>query len=154
MLFQPAILYVCPLQRSLPALRQLTPDSTAFIQQSQLPQPASTPVTSASPISSTVVLSSPAPHLPVPVSRPQFQPGVTKPGQTTSLVDRSKKNIKYTSIIWWIVWNILLESVTGSPATAAESSVESSGNLSNYPHGDPQEPGPQSHSAGTAACPT
>uniref|UniRef100_H3CNQ7 TATA-box binding protein associated factor 4 n=1 Tax=Tetraodon nigroviridis TaxID=99883 RepID=H3CNQ7_TETNG len=79
--------YLVPfLMRSLPALRQLTPDSTAFIQQSQLPQPASAPVTSASAISSTVVLSSPAPRLPVPVSRPQFQPGVTKPGQSTSLV--------------------------------------------------------------------
>uniref|UniRef100_H2TWF0 TATA-box binding protein associated factor 4 n=1 Tax=Takifugu rubripes TaxID=31033 RepID=H2TWF0_TAKRU len=65
---------------------QLTPDSTAFIQQSQLPQPSSAPVTSASPISSTVVLGSPAPRLPVPVNRPQFQPGVTKLGQTTSLV--------------------------------------------------------------------
>ncbi|XP_056885818.1 transcription initiation factor TFIID subunit 4 isoform X2 [Takifugu flavidus] len=79
--------YLVPfLMRSLPALRQLTPDSTAFIQQSQLPQPSSAPVTSASPISSTVVLGSPAPRLPVPVNRPQFQPGVTKLGQTTSLV--------------------------------------------------------------------
>ncbi|KAM6978025.1 transcription initiation factor TFIID subunit 4-like isoform 2-T2 [Aplochiton taeniatus] len=40
--------YLVPfLKRSLPALRQLTPDSTAFIQQSQLPLPsAQTPATS------------------------------------------------------------------------------------------------------------
>ncbi|XP_041812548.1 transcription initiation factor TFIID subunit 4 isoform X2 [Chelmon rostratus] len=79
--------YLVPfLKRSLPALRQLTPDSAAFIQQSQLPQLASAPVSSTSPTPSTVVLSSPAPRLTVPVSRPQLQPGVSKPGQTSSLV--------------------------------------------------------------------
>ncbi|XP_044079617.1 transcription initiation factor TFIID subunit 4 [Siniperca chuatsi] len=78
--------YLVPfLKRSLPALRQLTPDSAAFIQQSQLPQPASSPV-STSHTPTTVVLSSPVPRLTAPVSRPQLQPGITKPGQTPSLV--------------------------------------------------------------------
>ncbi|KAM6927600.1 transcription initiation factor TFIID subunit 4 [Xenentodon cancila] len=79
--------YLVPfLKRSLPALRQLTPDSAAFIQQSQLPQAASGPVSSTSPISTTMVLSSPGPRLTAPVSRPQLQPAVNKPGQTTSMV--------------------------------------------------------------------
>ncbi|GAA6221820.1 transcription initiation factor TFIID subunit 4-like [Lates japonicus] len=79
--------YLVPfLKRSLPALRQLTPDSAAFIQQSQLPQPASSPVSSTSPTPTTVVLSSPAPRLTAPVSRPQLQPGISKPGPTPSLV--------------------------------------------------------------------
>nr|XP_046240566.1 transcription initiation factor TFIID subunit 4 [Scatophagus argus] len=79
--------YLVPfLKRSLPALRQLTPDSAAFIQQSQLPQQASAPVSSASPTPSTVVLGCSASRLTVPVSRPQLQPEVSKPGQTASLV--------------------------------------------------------------------
>ncbi|TKS71016.1 TFIID subunit 4 RNA polymerase II [Collichthys lucidus] len=79
--------YLVPfLKRSLPALRQLTPDSAAFIHQSQLPQLASAPVSSTSLTPSTVVLGSPAPRLTAPVSRPQLQPGVSKPGQTSSLV--------------------------------------------------------------------
>ncbi|XP_042261522.1 transcription initiation factor TFIID subunit 4-like isoform X2 [Thunnus maccoyii] len=79
--------YLVPfLKRSLPALRQLTPDSAAFIQQSQIPQPASSPVSSTSPTPTTVVLGSPAPRLTAPISRPQLQPGVSKPGQTPSLV--------------------------------------------------------------------
>ncbi|XP_029288147.1 transcription initiation factor TFIID subunit 4 isoform X2 [Cottoperca gobio] len=79
--------YLVPfLKRSLPALRQLTPDSATFIQQSQLPQPASGPVSSTSPIPTTVVLGSPAPPLTTPVNRPQLQPGISKPGQTPSLV--------------------------------------------------------------------
>uniref|UniRef100_A0A3Q0RYH4 TATA-box binding protein associated factor 4 n=1 Tax=Amphilophus citrinellus TaxID=61819 RepID=A0A3Q0RYH4_AMPCI len=79
--------YLVPfLKRSLPALRQLTPDSAAFIQQSQLAQPASGSVSSTSPTPTTVVLGSPAPRLPAPVSRPQLQPGINKPGQMTSLV--------------------------------------------------------------------
>ncbi|KAM6947643.1 transcription initiation factor TFIID subunit 4 [Lycodopsis pacificus] len=77
--------YLVPfLKRSLPALRQLTPDSAAFIQQSQLPQQASGPVASTSP--TTVVLGSPAPRLTAAVSRPQLQPGISKPGLTPSLV--------------------------------------------------------------------
>ncbi|CAM9220978.1 unnamed protein product [Lampetra planeri] len=83
--------YLVPfLKRSLPALRQLTPDSAAFIQQSQIPQPASGSVlyTSAIPTTpTTVVLSSPAPRLSTPVSRPQFQPCISKPGLTPSLVN-------------------------------------------------------------------
>ncbi|XP_068576394.1 transcription initiation factor TFIID subunit 4 [Cebidichthys violaceus] len=79
--------YLVPfLKRSLPALRQLTPDSAAFIQQSQLPQQASGPVPSTSPIPTTVVLGSPAPRLTAAVSRPQLQPGISKPGLTPSLV--------------------------------------------------------------------
>ncbi|XP_018535546.1 transcription initiation factor TFIID subunit 4 [Lates calcarifer] len=79
--------YLVPfLKRSLPALRQLTPDSAAFIQQSQLPQPASSPISSTSTNPATVVLSSPAPRLTAPVSRPQLQPGISKPGPTPSLV--------------------------------------------------------------------
>ncbi|XP_042358968.1 transcription initiation factor TFIID subunit 4-like [Plectropomus leopardus] len=82
--------YLVPfLKRSLPALRQLTPDSAAFIQQSQLPQPSSGPVPSTSPIPTTVVLGSPAPRLTAPVCRPQLQPGISKPGQTPSLVIQS-----------------------------------------------------------------
>ncbi|CAG5983876.1 unnamed protein product [Menidia menidia] len=84
--------YLVPfLKRSLPALRQLTPDSAAFIQQSQLPQPASGPVSSTSPASTTVVLGSPAPRLTAPVSRPQLLPTVNKPGQTTSVVLHSQQ---------------------------------------------------------------
>ncbi|XP_047438531.1 LOW QUALITY PROTEIN: transcription initiation factor TFIID subunit 4-like [Mugil cephalus] len=79
--------YLVPfLKRSLPALRQLTPDSAAFIQQSQLPQAASGPVSSPSPTSTTVVLGTTAPRLTAPVTRPQLLPGVSKPGQTPSLV--------------------------------------------------------------------
>ncbi|XP_017290694.1 transcription initiation factor TFIID subunit 4 [Kryptolebias marmoratus] len=85
--------YLVPfLKRSLPALRQLTPDAGAFIQQSQLPQPASGPaaapgpVPSASPTSTAVVVGSPAPRLTAPVCRPQLQPAISNPGQTTSLV--------------------------------------------------------------------
>nr|CBN81038.1 TAF4 RNA polymerase II, TATA box binding protein (TBP)-associated factor, 135kDa [Dicentrarchus labrax] len=79
--------YLVPfLKRSLPALRQLTPDSAAFIQQSQLPQLASAPVSSTSPTPTTVVLGSPSPRLTAPVSRPQLQPGVGRPGQTPTLV--------------------------------------------------------------------
>ncbi|XP_040890714.1 transcription initiation factor TFIID subunit 4-like [Toxotes jaculatrix] len=79
--------YLVPfLKRSLPALRQLTPDSAAFIQQSQLPQPASGPVSSTSPTPTTVVLSSPASRVTAPISRPQLQPAISKPVQTPSLV--------------------------------------------------------------------
>ncbi|KAM7423269.1 hypothetical protein PAMA_011018 [Pampus argenteus] len=79
--------YLVPfLKRSLPALRQLNPDSAAFIQQSQTPQPFSNPVSSTSSTPTTVVLGSPAPRLTAPISRPQLQPGVSKPGQTPSLV--------------------------------------------------------------------
>ncbi|XP_027859158.1 transcription initiation factor TFIID subunit 4-like isoform X2 [Xiphophorus couchianus] len=79
--------YLVPfLKRSLPALRQLTPDSAAFIQQSQLTQPASVAVSSTSAMSTTVVLG-PAPRLmtPPPGSRAQLQQTVSQ-GQTTSLV--------------------------------------------------------------------
>ncbi|XP_023180990.1 transcription initiation factor TFIID subunit 4-like isoform X2 [Xiphophorus maculatus] len=80
--------YLVPfLKRSLPALRQLTPDSAAFIQQSQLTQPASVAVSSTSAMSTTVVLGSPGPRLttPPPGNRAQLQQTVSQ-GQTTSLV--------------------------------------------------------------------
>lgn len=75
--------YLVPfLKRSLPALRQLTPDSSAFIQQSQLPQTSSAAASTAS----TVILSSPGPRITTAITRPLLQPGVTKPGQAPSLV--------------------------------------------------------------------
>ncbi|XP_062252417.1 transcription initiation factor TFIID subunit 4-like isoform X2 [Platichthys flesus] len=79
--------YLVPfLKRSLPALRQLTPDSAAFIQQSQLPQLVPGPVSSTSLTPTTVVLSSPAPRLTAPISRPQLQPSIGQQGQTASMV--------------------------------------------------------------------
>ncbi|KAM9409490.1 transcription initiation factor TFIID subunit 4 isoform 2-T3 [Pholidichthys leucotaenia] len=85
--------YLVPfLKRSLPALRQLTPDFAAFIQQSQLPQPASGSVSSTSPTSTTVVLGSPAPRLPVPGTRPQLQSGINKAGQMPSLVLQTQQS--------------------------------------------------------------
>ncbi|XP_070758864.1 transcription initiation factor TFIID subunit 4 [Enoplosus armatus] len=84
--------YLVPfLKRSLPALRQLTPDSAAFIQQSQLPQPASSPVSSTSPTPTTVVLGSPVPRLTAPVIRPQLQPGVSKPGPSLVLQHQQQR---------------------------------------------------------------
>ncbi|XP_028302575.1 transcription initiation factor TFIID subunit 4 [Gouania willdenowi] len=84
--------YLVPfLKRSLPALRQLTPDSAAFIQQSQVPQPGS--ASSASPTTTTVVQSSPAPRLSTPVSRSQLQPGVNKSGPIASLVLQPQQQI-------------------------------------------------------------
>uniref|UniRef100_A0A8C6U117 TAF4A RNA polymerase II, TATA box binding protein (TBP)-associated factor n=1 Tax=Neogobius melanostomus TaxID=47308 RepID=A0A8C6U117_9GOBI len=75
--------YLVPfLKRSLPALRQLTPDSSAFIQQSQLPQTSSVAASTAS----TVILSSPGPRVTTAITRPLLQSGVTKPGQAPSLV--------------------------------------------------------------------
>ncbi|XP_068598241.1 transcription initiation factor TFIID subunit 4-like [Brachionichthys hirsutus] len=72
--------YLVPfLKRSLPALRQLMPDSAAFILQSQPPQLAST-------IPSMVVLGNLAPPPTAPGSRSQLQPAVTRPTQASSLV--------------------------------------------------------------------
>ncbi|XP_034023121.1 transcription initiation factor TFIID subunit 4-like isoform X2 [Thalassophryne amazonica] len=79
--------YLVPfLKRSLPALRQLTPDAAAFIQQSQLSQPTPGPICCISPTPNTVVLSSPGPRLTTTLSRPQLQPGINKTGLTSSLV--------------------------------------------------------------------
>ncbi|XP_008291655.1 transcription initiation factor TFIID subunit 4-like [Stegastes partitus] len=79
--------YLVPfLTRSLPALRQLTPDSAAFIQQSQLPQSASGPVSSTSPTPTTLVLGNQVLRPTAPTSRPQLQPGINKAGQTHSLI--------------------------------------------------------------------
>ncbi|XP_074469046.1 transcription initiation factor TFIID subunit 4 isoform X2 [Sebastes fasciatus] len=88
--------YLVPfLKRSLPALRQLTPDSAAFIQQSHLPQPASGPAPSTSPIPTptTVVLGSPAPRIAAPISRPQLQPAISKPAQTPSMVIQQQRTM-------------------------------------------------------------
>ncbi|TNN33041.1 Transcription initiation factor TFIID subunit 4 [Liparis tanakae] len=72
--------YLVPfLKRSLPALRQLTPDSAAFIQQSQVPQPAAGPVPSTSPVPTTVVLGGPAARLTAPVMQAQQQRAMLKP---------------------------------------------------------------------------
>ncbi|KAG7242488.1 hypothetical protein INR49_021251, partial [Caranx melampygus] len=71
--------------RSLPALRQLTPDSAAFIQQSQLPSRLKS-VSSTSPTPSpTQCPGQPAPRLTGPINRPQLQPAVSKPGQAPPL---------------------------------------------------------------------
>ncbi|XP_068996730.1 transcription initiation factor TFIID subunit 4-like [Embiotoca jacksoni] len=52
--------YLVPfLKRSLPALRQMTPDSEAFIQQSLLPQPSTQPAAAASTALTAVVLRPP-----------------------------------------------------------------------------------------------
>ncbi|XP_038137755.1 transcription initiation factor TFIID subunit 4-like [Cyprinodon tularosa] len=54
--------YLVPfLKRSLPALRQMTPDSEAFIQQSLLPQPSTQPTAAASTALGAVVLRPPLP---------------------------------------------------------------------------------------------
>ncbi|XP_056461677.1 transcription initiation factor TFIID subunit 4-like isoform X3 [Gadus chalcogrammus] len=70
------------LLRSLPALRQLTPNAALFAQQSHVPRPtASTPPPAKQPSSpATVVLRSPAPHLTTAVTRPQVQPDISRPG--------------------------------------------------------------------------
>ncbi|MBN3283900.1 TAF4 factor, partial [Polyodon spathula] len=76
--------------RSLPALRQLTPDSAAFIQQSQLQQPSSQTSTALT----TVVLGSSVQRsagkaTATLTSTPQ--PGHTKPGQLTPQVLQSQQ---------------------------------------------------------------
>ncbi|KAJ8370670.1 hypothetical protein SKAU_G00106980 [Synaphobranchus kaupii] len=87
--------YLVPfLKRSLPALRQLTPDSAAFIQQSQFPQPSGQPTTTAL---TAVVLSNTAQRAAVKTSatvtstvhQPVVslaQPGQGKAGQPASLI--------------------------------------------------------------------
>uniref|UniRef100_A0A4W5QD86 TATA-box binding protein associated factor 4 n=1 Tax=Hucho hucho TaxID=62062 RepID=A0A4W5QD86_9TELE len=73
--------YLVPfLKRSLPALRQLTPDSAAFIQHSGLQQQASATTPT------TVVLDSPALRPAAQTIRPHLQPVISKPGQTTPMV--------------------------------------------------------------------
>uniref|UniRef100_A0A8C4ZNA6 TAF4A RNA polymerase II, TATA box binding protein (TBP)-associated factor n=1 Tax=Gadus morhua TaxID=8049 RepID=A0A8C4ZNA6_GADMO len=81
--------YLVPfLKRSLPALRQLTPNAALFAQQSHVPQPtASTPPPAKQPSSpATVVLRSPAPHLTTAVTRPQVQPDISRPGPVNQMV--------------------------------------------------------------------
>ncbi|MGH0179581.1 UNVERIFIED_CONTAM: hypothetical protein FKN15_020606 [Acipenser sinensis] len=78
--------YLVPfLKRSLPALRQLTPDSAAFIQQSQLQQPSSQTSTALT----AVVLGSSVQRSAGKATATltsTLQPGHTKPGQLTPLV--------------------------------------------------------------------
>uniref|UniRef100_A0A3B4XFB9 TATA-box binding protein associated factor 4 n=1 Tax=Seriola lalandi dorsalis TaxID=1841481 RepID=A0A3B4XFB9_SERLL len=77
--------YLVPfLKRSLPALRQLTPDSAAFIQQSQLPQPASSPVASTSPTPTPTTNLKPSQVLQPQQQRAVLRPQVTLP--TTPMV--------------------------------------------------------------------
>ncbi|KAL0978586.1 hypothetical protein UPYG_G00172550 [Umbra pygmaea] len=72
--------YLVPfLKRSLPALRQLTPDSAGFIEQSGLQQQA------------TVVLGSPAPRPAAPANRPCVQPVISKQGQPAPMVLQSQQ---------------------------------------------------------------
>ncbi|XP_059924852.1 transcription initiation factor TFIID subunit 4-like isoform X3 [Gadus macrocephalus] len=81
--------YLVPfLKRSLPALRQLTPNAALFAQQSHVPQPtASTPPPAKQPSSpATVVLRSPAPHLTTAVTRPQVQPDISRPGPVNQML--------------------------------------------------------------------
>ncbi|KAM9798774.1 transcription initiation factor TFIID subunit 4 isoform 2-T4 [Syngnathus typhle] len=79
--------YLVPfLEKNLPALRQLTPDSAAFIQQSQLAQPASASVLSPSPSPTAVVLRSPAPRLAAQITRPQLQPNVLQTQQQRAML--------------------------------------------------------------------
>lgn len=52
----------------------------------------------------------------------------------------------------YISW-ILNITLAGSTASAAESDFETSGNLTDDPHGDSQESGPWPHHAGTATGP-
>ncbi|KAG7472379.1 hypothetical protein MATL_G00108290 [Megalops atlanticus] len=87
--------YLVPfLKRSLPALRQLTPDSAAFIQQSQFQQPGGQPTTTAL---TAVVLGSPVQRNPgkttATVTSTLHQPVISlaqpaqgKPGQPASLI--------------------------------------------------------------------
>lgn len=87
--------YLVPfLKRSLPALRQLTPDSAAFIQQSQLPQSRSGPASTATPTPTTVILSSQAPRVTASITRPLLQPGVARPGQTLSLSPQQRAMVR------------------------------------------------------------
>ncbi|XP_062318369.1 transcription initiation factor TFIID subunit 4-like [Osmerus eperlanus] len=77
--------YLVPfLKRSLPALRQLTPDSATFIQQSQ--QPAHT--TSTPSPTPMVVLGSPALMPAASASRSHLHPVISKQGHPASLVQQ------------------------------------------------------------------
>ncbi|MBN3282680.1 TAF4 factor, partial [Polyodon spathula] len=85
-----SVVLVLRMIRSLPALRQLTPDSAAFIQQSQLQQPSSQTSTALT----AVVLGSSVQHsagkaTATLTSTPQ--PGHAKPGQLTPLVLQSQQ---------------------------------------------------------------
>nr|XP_029539527.1 transcription initiation factor TFIID subunit 4-like isoform X2 [Oncorhynchus nerka] len=78
--------YLVPfLKRSLPALRQLTPDSAAFIQHSGLQQQASATTPT------TVVLDSPALRPAAPTIRPHLQSVISKQGLTTPMVLQPRK---------------------------------------------------------------
>ncbi|KAK0150443.1 Transcription initiation factor TFIID subunit 4 [Merluccius polli] len=82
--------YLVPfLKRSLPALRQLTPNAAVFAQQSHIPpQPAASTPPPAKPLPSaaTVVLGSPGPRITTVVARPQIQPGISRPGPTNQML--------------------------------------------------------------------
>ncbi|CAL8339547.1 unnamed protein product [Lota lota] len=81
--------YLVPfLKRSLPALRQLTPNAALFAQQSHVPQPTAFTPPPAKHLSSpaTVVLRSSAPCLTAVVTRPQIQPDISRPGPTNQMI--------------------------------------------------------------------
>ncbi|NWR14050.1 TAF4 factor, partial [Emberiza fucata] len=92
--------FLSPFQRSLPALRQLTPDSAAFIQQSQQQQPTTQATIATIPSVTSVLLSSSVQRTagkatatvtstlqqPVISLTQPTQVGVSKQGQSTPLV--------------------------------------------------------------------
>lgn len=88
--------YLVPfLKRSLPALRQLTPNAAVFAQQSHVPQPTSSTPPPAKPLPTpaTVVLRSPGPHLTTAVARSQIQPGISRPGPTNQTLPQAQPQV-------------------------------------------------------------
>ncbi|XP_053106863.1 transcription initiation factor TFIID subunit 4 isoform X2 [Hemicordylus capensis] len=94
--------YLVPfLKRSLPALRQLTPDSAAFIQQSQHQQPLTQPTTALTAVmlsgsvqrtagKTTATVTSTLQQPVISLSQPT-QVGVGKQGQPTQVIQQSQK---------------------------------------------------------------
>ncbi|KAF7248627.1 Transcription initiation factor TFIID subunit 4 [Varanus komodoensis] len=94
--------YLVPfLKRSLPALRQLTPDSAAFIQQSQHQQPTTQPTTALTAVmlsgsvqrtagKTTATVTSTLQQPVISLTQPT-QVGVSKPGQPTQVIQQSQK---------------------------------------------------------------
>lgn len=101
--------FLSPFQRSLPALRQLTPDSAAFIQQSQQQQPTTQATIATIPSAAAVLLSSSVQRTagkatatvtstlqqPVISLTQPTQVGVSKQGQSTPLVCELKCSVCY-----------------------------------------------------------
>lgn len=101
--------FLSPFQRSLPALRQLTPDSAAFIQQSQQQQPTTQATIATIPSVTSVLLSSSVQRTagkatatvtstlqqPVISLTQPTQVGVSKQGQSTPLVCELECSVGY-----------------------------------------------------------